>query len=66
MNNGFVQNVKIIDQWESGGEHFRLVDIGAGPYELQRKSGKSWQKENEIFVHGILGHCIECLIKLKE
>jgi hypothetical protein len=61
MNGGFVETLKVTDEWMSGGETFRLVDRGAGPRELQIERGGSWVAESPQYVHGVLCARIEFL-----
>lgn len=57
-NSGFEKTTTVLDEWTSEGESFRLVDLGAGPQELQiEKSGK-WVPEQSFYIHGILCHRI--------
>lgn len=54
----FVENLRVYDEWESGGERFRLVNHGAGPDELQVRGmgvdDKGWRPETSCYVHGVL------------
>jgi hypothetical protein len=61
-NSGFVQKITVVDEWESGGQNFRLVDLGAGPYQLQLMRDGSWVPESAHFVHCVL---CERIVKLK-
>ena len=61
MNGTFVEKIKVTDQWESGGENFRLVDRGAGPRELQIERDRRWVAESPQYVHGVLCARIEFL-----
>lgn len=61
MNGTFVEKIKVTDQWESGGENFRLVDHGAGPRELQIERDGRWVAESPQFIHGVLCTRIESL-----
>ena len=58
--------MKIIDEWSVRGEHYRLLDIGAGPYHLEVSpelgAGEDWHPEQESFVHTALCERLEFLI----
>jgi hypothetical protein len=56
---GFAPNERIIDEWVSGGEEFRLVDCGAGPKSLRVLRGGIWVEESGHYVHGVLCNRIE-------
>jgi hypothetical protein len=54
----FTQNLTIIDEWESGGQPMRLVNLGAGPDQLQTINkdigDTDWRPERSCYVHGVL------------
>ena len=54
----FVEKITVLDEWDSGSESFRLVDKGAGPYELQVKKDVGWVAETRCYVHSLLTHRI--------
>ena len=45
MNDGFTPILTVIDEWTVGDEKLRLVDLGCGPYVLQRNMGSVWLGE---------------------
>lgn len=49
MCEGFVENVTVFDEWKSGGESFRLVNLGAGPDRLQVLKEGTWVDEKEHY-----------------
>ena len=50
--------ITIKDEWETGGEKFRLVARSAGPLELQtinpHTNDTDWKPERDHYVHAIL------------
>lgn len=50
----FKEQVKTLDEWRSGDEDFRLVDLGAGPTQLQIKQSGAWIKEKDHYSWGVL------------
>ena len=48
----------MLDEWERDGQYYRLVDVGAGPYELQTINHLThdvdWRPERPCYVHGVL------------
>ena len=56
--------VNVLDEWTvDGAGHYRLVDRGCGPRELQLSEDGKWSSEHESFVHGVLCARIEALVK---
>lgn len=51
---GYAMDVSIVDEWASGGDRFRLVNLGAGPDELQLLRDGMWVPESPQYVHGVL------------
>ena len=58
MADGFVKKNIVLDEWETKGELFRLVDVGAGPIELQTLNpfipGDKWKPELRHYIHAVL------------
>jgi len=58
MADGFVKKVTVFDEWEHGGQPMRLVNLGAGPDELQTINkdigDTDWRPETRCYVHGVL------------
>ena len=65
MPGGFAEKIIVKDEWELNGERFRLVDLGAGPRELQKinplTEDMDWSPEKECYVHALLCARIESL-----
>ena len=55
-NIGFKINLKVLDEWVSQIDRFRLVDLGAGPVELQVQQDGEWVPEQSYFKWGIVTH----------
>jgi len=49
----------IIDEWEAGGDKYRLVNLGDGPDVLQILVGDEWREETECYRWGSLTHRIK-------
>jgi len=54
LGTSFSESTTIKDQWESGGEQFRLIDIGAGPLLLQVMDNGEWRAERPHYALGVL------------
>jgi len=58
MQETFAQRITVKDEWESGGQRYRLVNLGAGPDELQTinplTNDTDWRPETRCYVHGVL------------
>jgi len=61
MNACFDEKITVIDEWKDGNESFRLVDLGAGPKELQVEQLGTWMPEQSQYIHGVLCSRIEML-----
>ena len=60
----FEVNLVVIDSWKSSLEHYRLVNLGAGPDQLQvSNDGKDWREESEHFKWGVMTSRIADLIE---
>jgi hypothetical protein len=57
----YPQKLEVISEWTAGGENFRLVDLGAGPMQLQIKRHGAWVPESQQYIHSILCSRISCL-----
>lgn len=66
MNESFEENIKVLSEWSDEYEEFRLVNLGAGPYQLQVKKFDEWVKEKRCFEWGVLCHQLIKLTVLKE
>ncbi len=66
MNEGFVINISIIDQWKSQNDTYRLVNLGAGPDTLQVLKNEEWVEETQCYVHSELCNRIKTLSKTME
>jgi len=62
----FTERISVKDEWEACGQKYRLVDLGAGPRELQTinplTNDVDWRPERPCYVHGILCSRIEELV----
>lgn len=63
MLDSFVVNVTVFDEWESGGERFRLINQGAGPDKLQVFKNSEWVEEKECYKWGVLTSRVKELVK---
>jgi hypothetical protein len=61
MAEGFIEKIVFEYEWTSGGEQFRLIDVGAGPMRLQVLKDGEWVKESEHYEWGVLTHRIKSL-----
>ena len=61
MCDTFERIITIIDEWESGGDKFRLVNLGAGPDRLQILDNGKWKEESNCFKWGVLTNRIKML-----
>lgn len=61
-NDGFIEKLTIIDQWESSSESFRLVNLGAGPDILQILYNGNWREESLCYRWGVLTSRIKSLV----
>jgi hypothetical protein len=43
---GFEEDLQIINSWESGSDKYRLVNLGAGPNQLQIFENGKWREES--------------------
>lgn len=59
----FTEKLTIISQWNAGGELFRLVNLGAGPDQLQIKVNGEWKEESNQFKWGSSTNRIKSLEK---
>jgi len=66
MGEGFVENIKVLSEWEAGGELFRLVNLGAGPDVLQVNKHGLWVKESECYEWGVITKRVAKLSAQKE
>jgi hypothetical protein len=59
----FEEDLKVITEWESGGEKFRLINLGAGPDQLQVMNigADEWKRERGHYEWGVLTHHIKKL-----
>ena len=65
MADGFTEKITVLDEFDAGGESFRLVNKGAGPDELQVKKDGEWVAETDHYVHGLLTRRVKELSELK-
>ena len=55
----FEINLTVLDEWEvSGGKKYRLVDLGAGPDQLQEFVDNDWKQVSHCYQWGIVTHRI--------
>jgi len=58
MSETFERKITVLGEWEAGGQPYRLVNLGAGPDELQTINplvgDEDWRPETSCYVHGIL------------
>lgn len=54
MCDSFIEKIKIIDSWECSNEKFRLVNLGAGPNQLQIFKQGKWVRESVCYEWGVL------------
>lgn len=59
----FIEKITIIDEWESSGEKFRIVNFGAGPDRLQIFINNEWKDEKEYYKNGVFTSRISMLIR---
>ncbi len=59
----FVVNLTVIDEWEVGGDNYRLVNLGAGPDQLQILDNGVWREESVCYQWPVLTHRIKDLAK---
>lgn len=45
MKGSFIEELKILDSWESENEKFRIVNLGMGPDRLEVFKKGEWHKE---------------------
>lgn len=46
---GFVVKLTVIDEWQGGSDKYRLVNLGAGPYQLQIYDNGKWGEGSECY-----------------
>jgi hypothetical protein len=59
---GFEVKLTVIDAWTAGG-NYRLVNLGAGPYQLQIYDNGEWREESVQYRWSAVTHRIEELKK---
>ncbi len=62
----FKVDLSIIDEWESGNDKYRLVNLGAGPAQLQILDGGNWREESVCYRWSTLTHRIDQLRNSQE
>lgn len=60
-NETFEINLKIISEWESQQEKYRLVNLGAGPDLIQEKIENEWVEVKIYYKWGIATNRIKSL-----
>ena len=60
------QNTSTVkDEWEAGNDHYRLIDCGVGPLQLQIFKNLVWAEESVQYRWGVLTNRIEYLLRVK-
>lgn len=62
MADAFVENIVVFDEWESGGEIFRLMNPGAGPDKLQILREGKWVDEQSHYEWGVITKRLKMLL----
>jgi len=62
-NETFEINLKIISEWESQQEKYRLVNLGAGPDLIQEKIENEWVEVKIYYKWGIATNRIKSKLK---
>ncbi len=50
----FIENLEILDEWEVPHEKYRLVNLGAGPDQVQEFVDGEWKKVSSCYQWGIV------------
>ena len=57
------QRLTVVSEWKDGDEIYRLVDVGAGPNQLQVYRDGLWIAERPCYIHGVLCARIAAMTK---
>lgn len=57
----FTERLLIKDEWKTKSDQYRLVDLGAGPMKLQKRSNGEWVEESLCYQWGVVVSRIEQL-----
>ena len=61
----FSPNLTVIDEWKAGGDKYRLVNLGAGPDQIQIQDDSGWREESQCYQWSTVTHRIAELKKCK-